>query len=190
MLGWVGLLEGLAARQGLIGKLLLKTYHPMVSREIEMAKVEAETRVLHIGGGIPFTAITIARQTGARVVVLDNNPGVVNAARRCVENYRLNGKVRVIFADGVDFSASDFDVIIISISATPKEEVLANVFATCSLKARIVCRSARRSFETIYGGRKTLGKYESYVKAAVCHSGVTTKTSHLLIKAEGERVRW
>lgn len=180
----VYLLERLVAHQKLIGMFYLKAYHVIVHKEIEMAEIGAQTRVLHIGGGVPFTAIIIARSTGAEVVVLDNNPKVVDIARRCVGSYGLGDKIKVILADGMNFPASDFDAIIISLHVTPKEAVLSNVFATCQSGAKIIYRSSKKSFEAVYRDRELIGRYEPYIKSTVHHCGFDIEASHLLVKDE------
>jgi len=179
---WVASLELLVIHQKHICDVYLKAYHAIVHREIEMAEIGAQTRVLHIGGGVPFTAIIIARSTGAEVVVLDINPHVVDLARRCVESYGLRDKVKVTLADGMNFPASDFDVIIISLHVSSKEAVLLNVFKTCKPGSKIVYRSAKKLFEAIYRDKELLGKYRPYLKSTVHHCGFTIKASHLLVK--------
>ncbi len=169
-------------QHSLLGRIYLKAYQTIVFKEIKLAKIGCKTKVLHIGGGIPYTATIIAASTGAEVVVLEIDAAVMHTARTWLKKYGYEDKIKITLADGASFSAADFDVIIISLTIAPKEVVLANVFNTCRVGTRIVYRSARRVFSAIYGDIEPLDRYKACIKKQVQHCGFTLKTSHLLVK--------
>lgn len=169
----------------LLGKIYLKAYQNLVSKEIDMAKIECKSKVLHIGGGIPYTATIIASLTGAEVTVLEINDEVMHAALKWLRKYGCEDKVKIVLADGSKFSAADFDVVIISLSIAPKKTVLLNVLDTSQIGTRIVYRKAKKIFSAIYGDIEPLGGCKSYVKKKVFHCGLTLKASYLLIKDGG-----
>lgn len=169
-------------QHSLLGRIYLKAYQTIVFREIKMAKIGPETKVLHIGGGIPYTAKIIASSTGAEVLVLEIDAEVMHTARKWLDKYGCEDKVKIILADGAKFSTIDFDVVIMSLSIAPKEVVLLNVFNTCRTGTRIVYRSARRVFSAIYGDIEPLDRYKACIKKQVQHCGFTLKTSFLLVK--------
>lgn len=170
----------------LLGKIYLKAYQAIVFKEIKLAKIGPKTKVLHIGGGLPYTATIIVASTGAEVTVLEIDAEVMQVANKWLKKYNCGDKVKIILADGASFSAADFDVIILSLTIAPKEAILANVFNTCQVGTRIVYRSARKIFSTIYGDVEPLDRYKSYIRKKTQHWGFTLKSSLLLVKEGGK----
>ncbi len=169
-------------QHSLLGRIYLKAYRTIVSKEIKLAKIEPKTKVLHIGGGIPYTAKIVAALTGAEVTVLEIDAEVIHAAHKWLKKYDCKDRVKIVLADGAKFSAAGFDVVIISLSIAPKEIILSNVFNTSRVGTRIIYRSAKKIFSAIYGDKETLARYELYLKKTVQHRGFSLQASHLLIK--------
>lgn len=180
------LLERCAARCSWLGKIYFKVYHSYVKKEIKMAKIDAKTKVLHIGGGLPYTATIIARLTGAQVAVLEIEPKIKEMAVEWVKKHGLEKKIEIIIADGKEASMAGFDVIILSLSIKSKEAVFANIFKTCDPKTKIIYRSARESLKTVYEDNAVLSKYGHHVKQTVYHSGISIGASHLITKDAAE----
>ncbi|MCL0036906.1 hypothetical protein M1M97_00715 [Thermodesulfovibrionales bacterium] len=183
-LGKTKLMERLAARHDWVGKVYLNAYMAVVQKEIKMAKIEAKTKVLHIGGGVPYTATLIAKMVGAAVVVLEIDQKTASKARRWVKKYGYEDQIEIVVADGASFSARGFDIIIISLSVSPKEAIFFNVISTSDSGARIIYRSAKKSLETIYCDKELLAKCRTYIKQTVHQRGVSLKASHLIVKDE------
>ena len=176
------LIERLSFRYKLIGETSLNSHYPIARKEIELAKINEKTNVLHIGGGIPYTAAIITRSTGANVISLEMDSKIVDTARRWIKNRELEDKIKVIFANGTGFNASGFDVIILSLNVAPKEKILSNVLETCDMKARIVYRSARKPLDAIYDDKDILSRYKSCIKDYMQQHGSFVGGSYLLTK--------
>ena len=115
-----------------------------VKKEIVASKICEQSRVLIIGcGPFPSTAITIARETGAKIVAIDNKRLAVILARRYIAKLGLK-TVLVCYGDGKNFSVKDFDVIVINSSVNPRREVLYNVFKSSKRNSVIVCREPKK----------------------------------------------
>ncbi|MCD5397874.1 hypothetical protein LR003_02970 [candidate division NPL-UPA2 bacterium] len=168
----------------LLGKIYLKAYQAIVLREIELAKIGPKTKVLHIGGGIPYTATIIVASTGAEVTVLEIDAEVMQTANEWLKKYNCGDKIKTILADGANFSAVDFDVIILSLNIAPKEAILVNIFNTSQAGTRIIYRSAKNVLSAIYGDVEPLDKYKSFIRKKAQHWGFTLKASLLLVKEE------
>ncbi len=166
----------------LISETSLAAHYSIVEKEIELAKIREKTNVLHIGGGIPYTAAIIAHSTGAGVTSLEMDSKIVDTARRWIKNRKLEDKIKVIFANGTNFNVSDFDVIILSLNVAPKEKILSNIFNTCGAKTKIIYRSARRPLDKIYEDKDILGRYKSHIEGHVYQQGSFVGGSYLLAK--------
>ncbi len=176
------LIERLSFRYQLFSKTSLRDHHPIVAKEIELAAIKEKTNVLHIGGGIPYTAVIITRATGAEVVSLEMDAKIVATAQRWIRDRKFEDKIKIIFANGTNFNVSGFDVIILSLNVAPKEKILSNIFNTCGEKTKIIYRSARKPMDTIYGDKDILERYKSYVEGHVHQQGSFVGGSYLLAK--------
>jgi 16S rRNA A1518/A1519 N6-dimethyltransferase RsmA/KsgA/DIM1 with predicted DNA glycosylase/AP lyase activity len=153
-----------------------------VEKEIELARIKEKTNVLHIGGGIPYTAEIIARRAGANVVSLEVDSKIVDAAREWIMSRKFEEKIKVVSANGMNFNVSGFDVIILSLNAAPKEKILSNIFNTCDMETKIIYRSARKPLDIVYEDKDILNRYKAYIKSYVHQEGSFVGRSYLLTK--------
>lgn len=175
------LMERYASHYSWVSKIYYNGYYSYVKKEIGLAKIDAKTKVLHIGGGRPYTAVIITRLTRAQVTVVEIEPEIRDMAVDYVKQLGLDDKIDVILADGRDISVAGFDVVILSLSIKSKDAVLRNIFETCDPGTSIIYRSARKSLETVYEDSEILKKYASFIQQTVYHRGISLKASHLLI---------
>jgi len=176
------LMERSASRYSWVSKIYYKGYYSYVKKEIGLARIDAKTKVLHIGGGLPYTAVIITRSTGAQVTAVEIEPKIRDMALAHVKKLGLKDKIEIILADGKDISAAGFDVVILSLSIKSKDAVLRNILETCNPGTRIIYRSARKSLERVYEDSEILRKYASFIQQTVYHRGISLKASHLLVK--------
>jgi len=179
--------ERCATRCSWLNKIYFKAYYFYVKKEIKIAAIDAETKVLHIGGGFPYTAIIIARVIGARVTVFEIKPKIKDMAVAQIKKYGLEEKIEIVLADGAKASVAGFDVIILSLSIRSKEALFTNILKTCDPETVIIYRSARKSLKTIYEDNVVISKYRHHIKQTVHHNGIALKASYLITKdAAGE----
>lgn len=174
--------EEYAARHKWLNRIYFKVYYAVIKKEIKLAKINDKTRVLHVGGGFPYTAAIIVRLTGADVVVFEMDPEAKDMACEWIRENGLQEKIKVVLANGANTHVSGFDAIIVSLSVTPKKKVLANIYGSCDTGTKIIYRSARKSFEAVYEDKEVLARYGQYIKQTVYHFGFFLKASHLIIK--------
>ncbi len=140
----VAMMEKKVASSRLLVSLYSRIYHEVVNNEIKLAGITARDRVLNIGcGGIPFTALLIAKFTGARVWAIDNDQNAVAVARKCVAAQNMDHLISVINYDGREPFSYDFDVALVALQAEPKQEILDSLVARGGNEARLVFRSPR-----------------------------------------------
>ncbi len=137
-------MEKKIASSRVLVSLYSRIYHEVVHNEIKLAAITASDRVLNIGcGGIPFTALLIAKFTGARVWAVDNDQNAVNVARKCIAAQNMDNLISVLNYDGRDPFPYDFDVALVALQAEPKQEILDSLIAKGGNEARLVFRSPR-----------------------------------------------
>ncbi len=126
-------------------------YREVVQNEIVLAGIVSDDRVLNIGcGGIPFTSILIARQTGATLWAVDCDKDAVNVARRCIEKAGLNKLISVEHFNGLDKIPFNYSAAVVALQVEPKKEVLENLMQNGLPGARIITRRPRPELEHQY----------------------------------------
>ena len=111
-----------------------------VEKEIFSANISKNDRVLHIGcGPYPITAIFIEKIIGAYVVGIDNKPIAVELAKKYIQSKKIKN-IEIEYASGEDYSASNFDSIIITSTTYPRKEILENIIRTAKEDCIIICR--------------------------------------------------
>lgn len=140
----VAFLEKKVAGNRALVALYAGYYRQVIDNEITLAAISASHRVLNVGcGAIPFTALLVARKTGAKVWALDCDEAAVNAARQCVAAQQLEHLVTVMHLDGTEEIPFDFDVAVVALQAKPKNEILKNLLKYGGARARLVFRRPR-----------------------------------------------
>ncbi len=131
-------------------KLTLSYYKGIVKKEIKLASIKKEDKVLCIGGGcFPCTAILIAKLTKANVVVIDNDHATIQYAKEKIKSYGLENQIEILLTDGVDIDASNFDIVCIANQITPKEEVLDKVKSTIKT-GKVIVRIPKKCLKGCY----------------------------------------
>ncbi len=147
----VSSMEKKGAASSLLVALYSRIYNEVIRNEIALAGISSADRVLNVGcGGIPFTAIQVARLTGAKVCAIDCDGDAVHAAERCIASMKLDGQVSIVESDGTGSLPSDFDVALVALQAEPKKELLENLFYYGGTSARLVFRSPRQEMSHQY----------------------------------------
>lgn len=131
--------------------LYARPYKGIVKKELQLAGIDESDYVLNIGcGAMPFTAVYIAKLSGAKVCAIDYDQQAVNRARNCIKKLGLAGQIEVKVGDGTSYSAEDFTAGLVALQAEPKGEILANLLATANQGNRFVFRRARKMFSQQY----------------------------------------
>jgi hypothetical protein len=126
-------------------------YEYLARREIDLAGIRAEDRVLFIGSGfLPTTAFEYARQRGCAVDCVDFVPEAIACSRESAERLGLAGRVRSIQARGEAHDPSVYDVILVGVLAAPKQEILRHLDAGVKRGCRILCRTTYGLRQLIY----------------------------------------
>lgn len=110
-------------------------------REFKTFGISQDKKILHVGcGAYPLTEITLAKLFGAEVTGIDKNPNAVKLAEENIRKYKLDNKIKIELGDGVNYSVSKFDVVIISSCSRPKVKILHHIFKYAKKHSIIIVR--------------------------------------------------
>ncbi len=130
-------------------KLYMLPYGRVVRREVALARIEGEDVVLNVGcGSLPFTAVLVARLTGAKVVAIDIDPEAVEAARRVVSMLGMDESIEVLHADGLGPIPRRYTKALVALHVSPKDVAVRNLI---SGGPAVVLRMPRGSLSVSYG---------------------------------------
>jgi len=116
-------------------------------------------KILHIGcGPYPLTEVSLAQQFDAQVVGIDKNKNIIKMAQEVVNNNFLQDKISIKYANGIDYSMENFDVIIISSCAFPKNKILENIIHHAKKGCIIILRELDIAMDDI---KSTINKHKN-----------------------------
>ena len=131
--------------------LYARPYKSILKKEIALANISEDDHILNVGcGAMPFTAIYLAKYTGAQVWAIDRDQEVIKRAKYSIKNMGLEEKIQVLNADGIDFKKKKFTVAVVALQAEPKDEILENILSVSKPGTRFVFRLARDCFSSQY----------------------------------------
>jgi threonine dehydrogenase-like Zn-dependent dehydrogenase len=148
----IGRLEKVLTRLSPLAFLYSRPYREVVEREIRLAAIGSGDVVVNIGcGAVPFTAIYLARLTGARVIALDRDRKAAECARKYIKASGLAEIVGVVWGDGAQASQCESATVrIVALQAAPKKAILEHFLKSAPRGARIMFREPRPEFANWY----------------------------------------
>lgn len=176
----IGRLEKVITRLSPLASLYSRPYFGVVEQEIRLAAIGDKDIVVNIGcGAVPFTAIYLARLTGARVIALDRDREAVECAQRHIKANGLAEMIEVVWGDGVQASECDSATVwLVALQAAPKEAILKHFLKNAPRGARIMFREPRPSFNSRYDHLPPSARPQSVTN----HKMVTFNRSVLFIQ--------
>lgn len=147
-----GRVEKVLTRLPLLSFFYSRPYRGVVEREVKLAAIGDGDVVVNIGcGSVPFTAIYLARLTGAKIVALDKEKEAVECARRYIKARGLADIIRVVWGDGAQISeCGSATAWVVALQAAPKNAILQHFLKSAPQGARIVFREPRPAFAGQY----------------------------------------
>lgn len=132
--------------------LVQKYYKPIVEREVSLGSICAKDRVVCIGGGaLPWTAIEIAKQSGACVHVIDCDPKAVAFAQKFLRFLQLDEVILVSVGDGQTVDVKNYSVVHVALQAFPQEKIVDHLLNVSRVNTRILVRCPKDNISCMYG---------------------------------------
>lgn len=134
-------LEILATKSVFFYELLMRFRIPTVSKEMEMANISSDDKILLIGcGPFPSTPIILAEKNGNIVHCIDNNQWIIQFAKSYIQKKGLHDLITIEYGNGSNYPVNNFDVIFIAINVWPIKNVLTHVLKNMRDNTRIICK--------------------------------------------------
>lgn len=144
-------LELLAVKIDFFNRMLTTWRKTVFLKELEMTKISTDDKVLFIGCGIlPTGAMIISEETKANVVTIDNNSIIFNIAQSYIQKKGLTDKIKIEYADGIDYPVGDFDFIFIATNVWPIETVLKHLHKNMKSDAKIICKGIKNDIAELF----------------------------------------
>jgi len=146
-------IEDWASRQEIVYKYAMGYYRDVIEKEVVLANITENDKILCIGGGIcPFSAILFHQETGAGVTVIDNNKKCVSKAREVIGRLGLDKYVSVFCCDGAcpDIDFSEFTIIHFAMQVFPIDSVFSHVEQNVCPGTKLLVRVPKNSLRKLY----------------------------------------
>ncbi len=171
-------LELLAVKINFFYRMLTKWRKTVFLKELDMVRILPDDKVLFIGCGIlPTGAMIITDETKAKVITIDNNHRVVKTAQSYIQKKRLKDKIKIEYADGVNYPVKKFDYIFIAVNVWPIEAVLKHLHKNMKSDAKIICKGIKEDIVELFEKSKFKDMYsiENTAKNQKTYSYVLVK---------------
>ncbi len=177
--------EKIASSNSLLSSIYAYPYREVVAREVSLASVKDTDYVVNIGcGAVPFTAIHVARISGAQVWAMEREPDTAQAARQCIQRLGLEQSITIIEGDAAEGVPEGFTAAFVALQAEPKNEILNRLVQTGKADARLVFRAASSLFEGQYDDLD----HQLHSSGCVHHNMATFDRSLLYLLGENIQV--
>lgn len=129
----------------------LQRYRTLARREIDLASISSEDRVLFIGSGpLPITAIEYVGQVGCSVECVEHIPEACSISSKVIDRLGLGEHLRVHCGKGQEFDVSSYSVILVAVLAEPKGEILSRIDHYADSNCKLLCRTTTGLRTLIY----------------------------------------
>ena len=160
----------------------LEFYDDLVDKEVKIAYIKPEDKVLVIGcGSIPATPILIANKTDSTITSIDTDYTAIKKANRVVHDHGLEKKIKCIHADGLKYPLKDYNVIFLLYGIKQQKEMLEYTSKNIRDNTRIIYRTTQDVLENIIGGENWLSKF-FIIKTFIQSKNIADNKSYLLLK--------
>jgi 2-polyprenyl-3-methyl-5-hydroxy-6-metoxy-1,4-benzoquinol methylase len=136
------LFEKIGCKFDIVSEIYLKLYREIVAKEIILAQITKDDRVLVIGSGsLPATPILLARDTGATVVSIDKDLQAVKEATQYLKSKKLDQMLKVECANGFTYPLERFTVIVVLYGVKQPAEMMRYLASRTNQTTRVVYRT-------------------------------------------------
>jgi precorrin-6B methylase 2 len=125
-----------------ISEIYLKLYQEIVIKEITMAQISPQDRVLVIGSGsLPATPVLIAQNTHAQIVSIDKDSTAVNKAAHYVKSHHLEQTLTIECADGLTYPLEQFTIVFVLYGVKKPAEMLRSIADRINQNTKVIYRA-------------------------------------------------
>jgi 2-polyprenyl-3-methyl-5-hydroxy-6-metoxy-1,4-benzoquinol methylase len=134
--------EKVGCKFEIISEIYLNMYKDIVTKEITLAQISQNDRVLVIGSGsLPATPTLIVRNTHAQTIAIDKDRTAVREATHYVNTQNLGQTLKIECADGLTYPVEQFTVIIVLYGVKHPAKILSHLASRVNYNTRVVYRT-------------------------------------------------
>lgn len=144
ILDWLYFIFEIIAHNNMfLTKIYIKFHENSVKKEIQMAGLKKQDKILHIGcGAIPYSLIIFSDVLNANITGIDHNQKVVDNAKNLIKKFNKYESIQINQADGVKYDISSFNVIILSYGINHHDLVLKHILDSACKGSKIIIRNS------------------------------------------------
>ena len=174
--------EKIACSFEIMSSKYLKLYDELIEKEINMANITKNSKILVIGcGSLPVTSILIGSKTHSDIVSIDFDKKAVLKAKKFVNNHDLSLKLKIEYGGGLTYPIENFDVIFVLYGVKRQLEILSNLSEKIKSDVLIVFRTTQDVLDQEFNGTKLLSEMFD-IKDSSSSDAIYTSYSYLLGK--------
>ncbi len=159
------LFEKIAIEFDFLSKNYIDLYKEIVEKEIKLAKIKTNDKVLVIGcGSLPVTSILLKEKTKANIDSIDIDKNAIKNAIIFHNKNNFNTDLDFIHADGANHLIEKYDVILILYGIKQQRQIFEYVSLNMKENARIMFRTGIESDKKDIENIKELEKYFKVVQ--------------------------
>jgi precorrin-6B methylase 2 len=176
------LFERIGSKFEAISEIYLNMYQEILTKEISLAQISYNDRVLVIGSGsLPVTPTLIVRNTQAQTIAIDKDPVAVKDATHYVHSQNLGQMLKIEYADGLTYPVEQFTVIFILYGVKHPAEMLRHLASHINQNTRVIYRTITDVQGRILDQTLAISQY-FIIKKQIHTEGIGTIDSFLLMK--------
>lgn len=155
------LFEKIAIKFNIISLSYLNLYSDIVDKEIKMAEINLNDKILVIGcGAIPSTSILISKKTNAKIIAIDKDFNAIDEAKTFLSNIDYN-ELELEYANGLNYDVNKFNVIFILYGVKNLNEILIYLYKKIKNDTKIIVRLNEEKNKNIFYKFHILKKVKS-----------------------------
>lgn len=155
------LFEKIAIKFNIISLSYLNLYSDIVDKEIKMAEINLNDKILVIGcGAIPSTSILISKKTNATIIAIDKDFNAIDKAKTFLSNIDYN-EIELEYANGLNYDVNKFNVIFILYGVKNLNEILIYLYKKIKNDTKIIVRLNEEKNKNIFYKFHILKKVKS-----------------------------
>ena len=145
-------LEKILSKHRLFARAYAHFFEKMTIDEFAMVHIADKAKVVNIGcGSLPHTLIILAKVKDWRFLGIDKDESAVESAKKMIDYYHLSNRIEILWANGLDFDVSAFDLIIVSHGVEPKTRLLEKLGNEIRDDSIVLYRTIWKSLTKVYG---------------------------------------
>lgn len=130
---------------------LYDRFRRLIQRERLLIQEITPQKILFIGGGpFPISALIYWDDYGLQSTCIDEDPMACRRASNLINSLGLSDKIEILSGKGQSVDLELYDLVIVSLLALPKKEILKNIQQKIHANTQVICRTSEKARTLLY----------------------------------------